>query len=194
MSMLLFDGTTAWDAFEIIDVLGSSLSVTHRGHTFTRPYPPGTTVVQAEWHTYYFDAAQHQLRHYDGLSSDVPIADNVADVEFTYFGTADPPAGPRPVPGQENCVIDAGGFPILSPLGSSGRSLVELPPAILTDGGPGGVGWCGANGNVFDPDLLRVRRVRVRIRMSAGPQLRHVVPDAEVLFDVTPRNLEHVGR
>ncbi|MGH9315268.1 MAG: PilW family protein [Vicinamibacterales bacterium] len=192
MSILLFDDTTAWDAFEVTEVQGSALRVTHRGQNFTRPYEPGATVVQAEWHTYYFDAAQHQLRHYDGLHTDVPIVDNVAGLHFTYFGTPDPPAGPMPEPGQENCAIDRAGLPSLLPLPSAGRSLVELSPAILTDGGPGAVRWCGANGNVFDPDLLRVRSVRVRIRMRAGSEARGAVPDGEIVFDVTPRNLAHV--
>jgi prepilin-type N-terminal cleavage/methylation domain-containing protein len=187
MSMLLFDGSTAWDGFEVVDVQGSTLSVTHRGQTFARGYETGSTIAAVEWHTYYFDAAQQQLRHYDGLHTDVPLADNVAAVQFTYFGTADPPAAPRPGPGQDNCVIDAAGVPRLPSLTPAGESLVELSPTILVDGGPGG--WCGANDNIFDPDLLRIRRVRVRIVVQAGPGARGVVPDGEIVFDVAPRNL-----
>lgn len=194
MSALLFDGTTAWDAFEIIEVLGSALRVAHRGQNFTRPYQPGSTLVQAEWHTYYFDPAQHQLRHYDGLHTDVPVVDNVAGVRFAYFGAADPPAGPKPGPGDENCVIDRAGLPALPRLTSVGRSLVELTPGMLNDGGPGPVAWCGANGNVFDPDLLRIRRVRVSIRLQAGAEARPMIGDVEIVLDVAPRNLGHVAR
>jgi prepilin-type N-terminal cleavage/methylation domain-containing protein len=190
MSILLFDGTSAWDAFEVTDVQGSALSVAHRGQRLTRAYETGATVAAAEWHTYYFDSAQRQLRHYDGLHTDVPVADNVTAVQFTYFGTAAPPAAPRPEPGEENCVIDAAGVPRLPSLASTGGALVELSPGLLADGGPGG--WCGANDNVFDPDLLRVRRIRVRISVQAGPGARGVVPDAEIVFDVTPRNLMQV--
>lgn len=194
MTVLVFDGTTAWDAFEVIDVVGSALRVSHRGHDFTRPYAPGSTVVQAEWHTYYFDARQRQLRHYDGLHTDVPVVDNVAEVRFTYFGSADPPDEPKPEPGEENCVVDATGFPSLARLPSAEGSIVELAPAMLNDGGAGSVAWCGANGNVFDPDLLRIRRIGVRVRLQAGAEVRHAVPDAVILLDVTPRNLERVSR
>jgi hypothetical protein len=191
MSIVIFDGSTAWDSFAVEHVAGASLRTRHRGLEFTRPYDPGATVAEAEWHTYYFDAAQRQLRRSDGLNTDVPIADNVAGLRFTYFGTRDPPAWPRPEPGEENCVIDAAGAPKL-PVLAGGQRLVELNPEILSDGGPGSVGWCGANGNLFDPDLLRIRRVRVRIRMTAGPTARGSVPDAEVLFDVALRNMEQV--
>jgi prepilin-type N-terminal cleavage/methylation domain-containing protein len=194
MTVLLFDGTTAWDAFEVIDVVGPALRVTHRGHDFTRPYPAGSTVVQAEWHTYYFDPAQHQLRHYDGLHTDVPVVDNVADVRFAYFGTPIPPLAPKPEPGEENCLFDSSGLPTLLRLPSVDGSLVELMPSMLSDGGPGAVAWCGANGNVFDPDLFRVRRVRVRVRLQAGVDVRPAIPDAEIVLDVTPRNLERVSR
>jgi prepilin-type N-terminal cleavage/methylation domain-containing protein len=194
MTVLVFDGTTAWDAFEVVDVVGSALQVAHRGHDFARPYGPGSTVVQGEWHTYYFDAAQQQLRHYDGLHTDVPMIDNVADLRFTYFGTAGPPVEPKPEPGVENCVIDADGLPKLAPLPSAGGSIVELDPGMLQDGGAGSVAWCGANGNVFDPDLLRIRRVRARVRFQAGADVRQAIPDQEIVLDVTPRNLERVSR
>jgi prepilin-type N-terminal cleavage/methylation domain-containing protein len=194
MTVLVFDSTTAWDAFEIDDVVGSALQVTHRGHDFTRTYPAGSTVVQAEWHTYYFDAAQRQLRHYDGLHTDLPVVDNVAAVRFTYFGTAAPPLEPRPQPGEENCLIDRTGLPMLARLPSADGSLVELAHGTLIDGGPGAVAWCGANGNVFDPDLFRIRRVRVGIRLQTGGDVRLAIPDTEIVMDVTPRNLERVLR
>ncbi|HEX2343074.1 MAG TPA: prepilin-type N-terminal cleavage/methylation domain-containing protein [Vicinamibacterales bacterium] len=192
MTLLLFDGTTAWDAFEVIEVVGSALQVTHRGHDFTRPYGPGSTVVQAEWHTYYFDGVQHQLRHYDGLHTDVPVVDNVADVRFTYFGSADPPVEPKPEPGDNNCVIDRAGVPMLARLSSADGSLIELTSEMLSDGGPGPVVWCGANGHLFDPDLLRIRRVRVQIRLQAGADVRQSIPDTEMILDVSPRNLDRL--
>jgi hypothetical protein len=42
----------------------------------------------------------------------------------------------------------------------------------------------------FDVDLLRIRRVRVTLRArTAQPALQGLLPDAEIGFDVTPRNL-----
>ena len=44
--------------------------------------------------------------------------------------------------------------------------------------------------NRFDLDVLRIRRVRVTLRVQAAPQaLRRLLPDREITFDVSPRNL-----
>jgi hypothetical protein len=99
--------------------------------------------------------------------------------------------------------------PRLEWLGPPESGLVPLTSSMLTDGP-----WCPGAGapNRFDADLLRVRRVRVRLRLQAGdPSLRgqvastterawfrvagtardpyRLVPDLEVQFDVAPRNL-----
>jgi hypothetical protein len=73
---------------------------------------------------------------------------------------------------------------------------------VLVDGP-----WCPDAGHPdrFDEDLLRIRRVRVRLRVQAprafrGPQgtlfmrggdarAGRYVPDQEVRFDVAPRNM-----
>lgn len=207
MSLLIFDDSGTWDSFEVTNVQTDALHLQHRGQDFNKAYEAGANIVQADWHTYYFDAANNQLRHYDGLQTDTPLVDNVVGLRFTYFGTPDPPTEPKPVIGTENCVIDTAGKPKLAVLPSDSQSLVELDPAILTDGGVGAVAWCGANSNVFDPDLYRVRKVRVSLRVQVGPvSLRgsstmlfrnpgvasvgdRYVPDYEMVFDVTPRNL-----
>jgi len=149
-------------------------------------------------------------------------------LEFRYFGDAAPPRvlddsemtprvsyGPAPPPldqsisgwpAGENCTfgfVDGRHETRLSTLGGSG-SVVELPPAMLTDGP-----WCPDAGarNRFDADLLRIRRVRFTLRVQtamaslrgpAGLLFTHggvsraagrTVPDIEVSLDVTPRNL-----
>jgi hypothetical protein len=96
-------------------------------------------------------------------------------------------------------------IPDLAP-GSVG--LVEITPAMLQDGP-----WCPgpAAPNRFDADMLRVRRVGVAMRVQvASADLRgpagvlftrggtskasaRLVPDQEISFDVTPRNL-NLGR
>ena len=44
--------------------------------------------------------------------------------------------------------------------------------------------------NRFDLDVLRIRRVRVTLRVQASPgTLRRLLPDREITFDVSPRNL-----
>ena len=74
---------------------------------------------------------------------------------------------------------------------------------ILTDGPV----FCGGGSNQFDPDLLRIRKIRVMLRMQVptsglrgndptrwinpgtGGDGARQVPDYVVTFEVTPRNL-----
>jgi hypothetical protein len=124
--------------------------------------------------------------------------------------------GPRPPgigqvrgtwPAGENCifaVVNGAHAERLATLGGGGLTPVQLTSAVMTDGP-----WCpdATSPNRFDADLLRVRRVRVTLRVqSAAASLRGaagalfftrgsartadlLVPDLEVQFDVTPRNL-----
>ena len=123
--------------------------------------------------------------------------------------------GPKPPPlALDNCVFMSDGSPIPAPrlpvLGPGGvtTTLVKLTKEQLTDGP-----WCpDANSpNRFDADLFRIRKVGVRIRLQTGnDSLRgpasalftyggtsrggnKYVPDQEVRFQVTPRNL-NLGR
>jgi hypothetical protein len=123
--------------------------------------------------------------------------------------------GPRPTAvGAENCVFINDGSPVPAPrlpvLGPGGvtTTLVKLTPAQMTDGP-----WCpdANNPNRFDADLFRIRKIGVRIRLQTGnDSLRgpasalftyggtsrggnKYLPDQEVRFQVTPRNL-NLGR
>jgi hypothetical protein len=115
--------------------------------------------------------------------------------------------GPKPPASGDNCVFVGNGTPIPRPalavLGP-GSALVPLSAAMLTDGP-----WCpdAANPNRFDADLLRIRRIVVTLRVEsaaaslrgpAGPLFANpgtspggygLVPDHEIGFDITPRNL-----
>ena len=128
---------------------------------------------------------------------------------WTTYGPAPPsPAVSRGAwPAGENCtfaVVDGVQVPRLPPLASEVTALVELPPAILTDGP-----WCpnALAANRFDADLLRVRRIAVSLRVqSALASLRgpagtfftrggtarasdRFLPDLLVRVDVMPRNM-----
>jgi len=62
-----------------------------------------------------------------------------------------------------------------------------LAPERLSDGP-----WFPDNEdrNRFDMDVLRIRRIRVAIRVRPSPgALRRFLPDREIVFDVSPRNL-----
>ena len=157
----------------------------------------GAKVVEIASHTYYLktDPATQipQLMHYDGThNADVPVLDHIVGLAFEYYGDPSPPAiikpiaepsgpwttyGPKPppldakptdYPAGENCVfaLDASGQPAprLAVLGA-GPALVLLAPAQLTDGP-----WCpdALSANRWDADLLRVRRIGVRVRVEAA--------------------------
>ena len=128
--------------------------------------------------TYYLrsDIASNtfQLMHYDGAKTDLPVVDNAVKLEFEYF--------------------------------SADRQ--RLDPTMLQDGP-----WLPdeIDPNRFDSDLLKIRRVQVTLRVQAaraalrGPagilflhggtagSMGRYVPDREIRFDVSPRNLD-LGR
>lgn len=140
-------------------------------------------------------------------SMKVPLAATVnAPGPFTTYGpTPDVLVG-------ENCVFFNDGSPTLASrlatLGPAGSGLVKLTAAELTDGP-----WCpdDANPKRWDADLLRIRKIGVTLRVqSAVAALRgpastlfavggtsrggtRFVPDQEIRFQVTPRNL-NLGR
>ena len=201
---LLFDEAGSFDLVGILGLQSNGASVELRqpgSPVFA--YAAGASVAAAESHTYYFDSTNLQLRHADGAHTDVPVIDNVVAVAFDYFGDPAPPAWPRPPLGTANCLYDSAGARLPNmPVLSSGGGLVGLPHAMFTDGP-----WCGAGGNRYDADVLRIRMIRVLLRVQVGnPVMRGTsanfvlsgvgrsaarqVPDYIVRFDVTPRNLD----
>ena len=121
----------------------------------------------------------------------------------------------------ENCIfyVDPGSGlqvarPEMATLGAPNGPPVEMSASMLTDGP-----WCPADTNTsgdempnkYDADMLRVRQVRITLRVQvanavlrgpAGTLFRHggtsrggerYIPDQEVRFDVSPRNL-NLGR
>jgi hypothetical protein len=110
----------------------------------------------------------------------------------------------------ENCLfmvsggVHAARTEMATPLGPINGPLVKLSSARLTDGP-----WCpdASIANRFDADLLRIRKVRVTLRVQVGSKslrgptgtlfLRggtasggeRYIPDQEISFEVTPRNL-----
>ena len=196
----------------------------------------GDRRVAVVTHAYYLKSTPRsglfQLMHYDGRSTDLPMIDDVIGLRFDYMGDPRPPEiiaapvddgsppratyGPSPPrvgidnpadtwgPG-ENCTFAVSGerqVSRLAPLPET-PALQPLPPAMLVDGP-----WCpdAAAAEPFDADLLRIRRVLVRMRFQArgafrGPAgslfgvsgtasaLGRYVPDQEIRFDVAPRNM-----
>ncbi len=205
-AVLVFDRRDYHDYFRLSAPPGVPATLTPRQSGPWTAFDVGAVVSPVETHTYYFDAARRQLRHYDGYRSDVPVVDNVVSADFSYLGDDMPPVYPQPPVGVANCLYDSAGRRWPWVVASSGgrAGLVDLPLSAFRDGP-----WCGAGDNRFDIDLLRVRRVRMSLRLQAPDQLRasgalfalpgtslsamRMVPDMRLVADVAPRNL-NAGR
>ena len=203
MTVIIFDTTGHFDTFTITQVQDAAGHLQHRGQDLNHEYATGAQVTQIVSNTFYLNRNTNQLMRYDGASQEIPIVDNVVDLDFQYFGDPNPPMSPKPPAGQANCLYDAAGnyvgLPTLTP---TDGSLVALTPTLLSNGP-----YCGSGSNQFDADLLRVRKVRVNLRVQAAvaalrgtdPALfvrpgtsrggERFVPDYRVTFEVTPRNI-----
>jgi Tfp pilus assembly protein PilW len=183
--LMLFDDQGHFDLFTVLSTTGADATLRHRGQQGAYPFPAGTHAAEAELRIYYFDAASRQLRFSDGDNTDQPVIDGISQLSLEYFGRATPPRAPKPPLGVANCLYDAAGVPepALATLPAGPDGLAALPLTLLSDGP-----WCGVGDTRFDADLLRIRRVRVTIAVSAAsrsPGIR----DPAVTFDVAPRNL-----
>jgi len=232
---LIYDGTGAWDAITVTTASGDTLEFSRPGG-LTFAYAAGAVVTEAVIRSFSLkpDAlGVPQLSQYDGFRSEFPVVDNVVSLAFEYFGEPRPPVrlalapldqpvgpwttyGPSPPPMGvdrddswpmgENCVFQVAGgdhVPRLAPLGP-GATLVPLGAGALTDGP-----WCPDAGSpaAYDADLLRIRRIRVRLRVQvASAALRgatgalflrggrstsaeRFVPDQDIEFDIAPPNM-----
>jgi hypothetical protein len=220
--VLIHDGHGSFDLFRVDDVQGSLLSLHHSLTDSTMVYPPGSRITEVVSRSYFLRTANpadgSQLLRDDGDDRPaVPVLDHVVQMGFAYFGDPRPPVSPpapalteQPTsyPPGENCVSMRDGaaniIPRLPELATPSGRLVELTPAMLTDGP-----WCpdASAANRFDADLLRVRRVLVTVRVeSANGALRgpagalfirggtspgghRVLPDHVLQFYVAPRNV-----
>lgn len=131
----------------------------------------------------------------------------------TTYGPKPPGLGVTnpPWPDGENCAFMVSGgqyAPRMERLGPANGPLVKLDQAKLTDGP-----WCPSvtAPNRWDVDLLRIRRIRVALRVQVATRAfrgvtgtlftyagtsrggERFVPDQEITFDVTPRNM-NLGR
>jgi hypothetical protein len=155
--VLVFDATGAHDHFTVTHVVGNLLALQHSGSGLARTYPAGSSVVQVTRITYYVKSSTAQLMRYNGVASDVPAVDDVAGLEFGYFGSDATGNGP----------------------------LASLSAQELTDGP-----WRpdAADAGRYDADLMRIRRIAVRVRLRPAAHVPNV-PPLEVSFDVSPRGL-----
>jgi hypothetical protein len=203
MDVIIFDTSGNFDLFTITEVQDEAAHLQHRGQVMSKPYDAGASITQIVSNTFYLNRTTNQLMRYNGGNDDVPLVDNVVDLRFDYFGDINPPLFPKPLLGEANCLYDAAGnYAGLPTLAPDDGSLAVLTAAMLTDGP-----MCGGGTNEYDVDLLRIRKVRMRMRVqAANPSLRGAdtalfrnpgtsrggekfVPDYTISYEVAPRNL-----
>jgi hypothetical protein len=182
-SLLVFDRDGRWDVFTVDDVDGAAGRLRLRGDAPQLGYETGANVAEIRAVTYWLKddplSGAQQLVRAEGRDRAQPVVDHMVKLEFEYFGEPDRTPGAH----------------------------LAMPPEVMTDGP-----WYpdAAARNRFDADLLHVRRVRITLRVQTpvaslrGPAGRlfsnggiaragsRFLPDMEVQFDVSPRNLNLV--
>lgn len=185
------------DIFRVASIAAGVMG--HSPAALSKAYSPaeGARVLPLEGRHFRFDPARRQLRVGTGGLTESPLLDDVVAFEVAYEGTSRPPSAPRPPPGVATCLYDEQGDARLPVLGGAVGERVTLPADMLADGP-----FCGEGAGRYDADLLRVRRVIVRLTVSGpgrrgpnGPrtELDHLTESREVLIDVVPRNLERAS-
>jgi hypothetical protein len=233
--VLLAHPSGAHDLLTVETVAGAVLELSYVGALWPGYGDGRAALAQVEASTFSLDrdasTGTPQVSRYDGFLTTHPAVDHVVGLSFEYFGVTEPPvvrdgdwlprwqsvsygpAPPRVIDDDpstawgvgENCTFAVAGaahVPRLTLLGAPG-ALVPLPAALLSDGP-----WCpdAVSPRRFDADLLRVRRVRIRLRAEAAwASLRGwgalvarpgtaapgvtTTPDHEAVVDVAPRNV-----
>jgi hypothetical protein len=192
--LIISDGRS--DFLRVTDVDEDAIFVESLDRGDLPPHGAGALVVPIEVRSYYFDPVRSQLRYEDGWATDAPVLDDVVGLSFQFFGVQ-PQAD-----GQQSAAHSCADGVVVADVS---RPLAELTAGELTDGP-----WCRERYR-FDVDLLRVRRVGVRIRLQAAAAeyrgqdarlfarpgsalgLERSVPDVSIQFDVVPRHT-WVGR
>lgn len=201
---MLIDTQGAGAGHQVFTVNGAAGALLHDAPNprFERAYAAGnSTLIPIVQRTYYFDRSNRRLMLYDGHLSDMPLIDNVVNVEFSFFVDNAGTSVGRPPDGVSSCLYNPGSPP-LPRLGTYATVGLHLLTAGEMADGP----VCGAGLTAFDGDLLRVRLVRVSLRLDAAADdvrgsgglfarpgrsssgYSHV-PDFEITFDVAPRNM-----
>jgi len=202
MDALIYEPSGAGGAYEVfaVQAVDAAASTLMPGATLSRGYSARARVAAVVRRVYYLDRAAKRLMRYDGARSDVPLVDHVVDLRYSYFADPRPDAVAPPASGASSCAY-AGSppVPLLANLGGTAPKV--LTAALLTDGPV-----CGQSPYRFDADLLRIRRISVRIRVEAeSAEFRggggafatsgisrssaRTVPDLETTMDITPRNM-----
>ena len=101
MDVMVYDETASYDTFRITSAEGGMLRLRHTMVDTAQSYAAGAAIVGVSSHTFYRKSDQadatDQLRHYDGVGSDVAVVDHVVGLTFEYLGEPLPPVLLKPV-------------------------------------------------------------------------------------------------
>jgi hypothetical protein len=204
MDVVIFDTTGNWDTMLVQSIAPDTLGVVDRPAPRSVTYDSGAQVAQVVESTVYYDGTDGTLRREHPGVSNMPLLDNVVDLQFEYFGDPSPPLTPRPPTGVANCLFDSTGARLTLPtLVADHGPFASLPVAMLTDGP-----MCGSGATAYDVDLLRIRMIRVEIRLQTGVAMLRglgshlfarpggarasdrMLPDVRLSLAFSPRNLQ----
>lgn len=191
------DDTGTFDLFTVAGIGPDTID--HVPVLLVRPFDPAVRarVAPVRVEALAWDSVASVLRSYVDTSGGQPLVDDVVGFGVRYFGDAAPPVHPVPPAGTPGCLVDGAGAPTLPALAPTSGALVELTPAMLSDGPA-----CGVAPQRFDADLFRVRRLTITVRVQASSAARRgrdparwvhpgvaddsqAWPDVQLTFDVT---------
>lgn len=175
-------------------------------------YAAGSILASAAVRTYYAvdvpATSSLQLRRRDG-ETDVPVLDDVAAFEVSYFGAPAPPAltvdasgqphvtyGPAPVTAADGSVVPSCAFEVndghvasrLEARPGLADGLAALPLTAFLDGP-----WCpdATSSWRWDLDLARIRRLRLTVRTQASSAW---LRGRDAAWFTRPGRARHAGR
>jgi hypothetical protein len=98
MRALVLDPRGVGFGYDLFTVTSAATELAHDAPNpaFSKAYEVGAVVVPIIQRVFSFDRVNHRIMLYDGYQSELPLLDNVVDLEFAYFG-ADGVAGVQPV-------------------------------------------------------------------------------------------------
>jgi prepilin-type N-terminal cleavage/methylation domain-containing protein len=174
----------AYDVFTVEDAGAAGVWRAPSEGVLTNNHAASAVVAAIVERSYFLDRsdpANVRLMRSDGEQPAMPVAEGLQTLSFTYYGAADPGTLPSRIGAGTTCAFAPGSPPVPRLALLADPSPAPLTAAMLSDGPV-----CGAPGREYDGDLLRIRRVRMRVTVRTGG--RGALPSGAVL-DVTPRNL-----
>lgn len=167
--VVLFDRAGNWDLASITTVEADTLMLTDVAGARSVTYEQGATVAEVVETTLYFDSIERQLRRERPGGSALPVADNVVDLQLSYFGD-------RFTPLPLSMLTDG-------PFSGSGASAYDADLQRIRTIRATVRLQTGVN-------ALRGQDPRLFARPGSATKLERMLPDVVLSIDISPRNLQ----